>query len=185
MRRYLVPGVVVAAAVALVWLLAFGVASQGASTSIDAALAKGVRPRAPDSSMQLPVLGSTRTESLASFRGKVVVLNVFASWCPPCQTEAPILEQEQRTLGRDGGTILGVTYQDTSSDSAAFVRREHIDYPVIRDINGNFVRSLGVNGVPETFVIDRRGRIAAIRRFQLAGSWLQRTVASILSEPTT
>jgi cytochrome c biogenesis protein CcmG/thiol:disulfide interchange protein DsbE len=111
-----------------------------------------------------------------------VVLNVFASWCGPCRAEAPILDQEQKILAKHDGTIVGVTYLDNSSDSEAFVRQEHITYPVLRDVSGNFVRSFGTNGVPETFIIDRRGQIAALRRSQLVGTWLEQTVAPILSD---
>lgn len=182
MRRLLLPGLVVAAAFALLALLVFGVSSQNANTSIDSAVTRGIRPPAPSSSMALPILGSAGRESLADLRGKVVVVNVFASWCGPCRAEAPILDQEQRTLAKHGGTVLGVTYLDNSNDSEAFVRQEHITYPVIRDVSGDFVRSFGTNGVPETFVIDRNGRIAALRRYQLAGTWLARTLAPILAE---
>ena len=183
MRRLVLPGLVAIAAVALLGLLAFGVAGQGTNTSIDAALAKGVRPLAPSSRVSLPVLGSSRGERLVDFRGKVVIVNVFASWCDPCKAEAPILEREQRTLARQNATVLGVTYLDNSSDSERFVRNERIDYPVVRDVNGNFVRSFGTTGVPETFVIDRRGRVVALRRYQLDGPWLQQTVAPFLSRP--
>jgi cytochrome c biogenesis protein CcmG/thiol:disulfide interchange protein DsbE len=132
--------------------------------------------------LALPVLGSSRTQSLAGLRGKVVVLNVFASWCDPCKTEAPILEQEQRKLARQNATILGVTYLDNSSDSERFVRQQHISYPVVRDVSGNFVRSFGTTGVPETFVINRQGKIAALRRFQVDSRWLDQTLPSILKQ---
>ncbi len=182
MRRFVLPVCVVAVATALLALLAFGVANQGTSSSIDAAVKRGALPMAPSANLALPVLGSDRSESLADLRGKVVVLNVFASWCDPCRAEAPILEQEQRRLAGRNATILGVTYLDNSNDSEAFVRQQHITYPVVRDVSGDFVRSFGTTGVPETFVIDRQGRIAALRRYQLDGTWLHRTLRPILAE---
>jgi cytochrome c biogenesis protein CcmG, thiol:disulfide interchange protein DsbE len=182
MRRLVLPGLVVCAALALIALLAFGLVGEGTNTSIDAALARGIRPAVPDAAVALPRLGSPGSQSLAELRGKVVVLNVFASWCDPCKAEAPILERAQRQLIRHDGTVLGVTYLDNSSDSERFAHQEHINYPVVRDISDSFVRSFGTTGVPETFVIDRQGRIAAARRYQLTGDWLQRAVARLLDE---
>ncbi|MDQ6817070.1 MAG: TlpA family protein disulfide reductase [Actinomycetota bacterium] len=181
MRRLILPGAVVLAAASLLALLAFGVSHQGADTSIDAAVHHGHYPPAPSAHMTLPILGSARTASLADYRGRVVVLNVFASWCPPCAAEAPILEREQRSLAGDHATILGVTYLDNTSDSRQFIRQYHVTYPVLRDVSGNFVRSFGTTGMPETFVIDRQGRIEALRRFQLDGKWLAQTLPPILT----
>lgn len=181
MRRFIIPGVAVAVAAALLALLAFGVAHQGTNTSIDASVAKGHFPVVPHAGMALPILGSAAKESVSDLRGKVVVLNVFASWCDPCKAEAPILEQEQRQLLRHNATILGVTYLDNSSDSEQFVRQWHITYPVIRDVDGSFIRAFGTTGVPETFVINRQGRIQALLRSQLTGPWLARTLPSILA----
>jgi cytochrome c biogenesis protein CcmG/thiol:disulfide interchange protein DsbE len=183
MRRFVLPGLVVAAATAILALLAFGVARQGTNTSIDAAVSKGDHPTAPSLRTALPILGTAGRKSLADLRGTVVVLNVFASWCDPCKAEAPILEHEQRRLIKNGGTILGVTYLDNTNDSEQFVRQWHITYPVLRDIDGNFVRSFGTTGVPETFVIDRHGHVAALRRFQLDNRWLAQTLPAILKEP--
>ena len=103
---------------------------------------------------------------------------MFASWCDPCKAEAPILEQEQKQLARHNATILGVTYLDNSSDSEQFVRQQHITYPVVRDVSGNFVRSFGTTGVPETFVINRNGQIAALRRYQIDNQWLAADAAT-------
>jgi cytochrome c biogenesis protein CcmG/thiol:disulfide interchange protein DsbE len=182
MRRFLLPGLVVCAAVALLALLAFGVAHEGTDTSIDAAVAKGLRPNAPDATTALPLLGSTGTARLTDFRGKVVVVNVFASWCDPCKAEAPVLEQAQHQLTRRDGTVLGVTYLDNASDSQQFVRDHHITYPVVRDVSGSFVRAFGATGVPETFVIDRAGHVIALRRFQLDSRWLNQMLPRVLAE---
>ena len=185
MRRFILPGLVAVAAVALLALLAFGVGGQNAASSIDAQLARGQYPVAPSLDAKLPVLGGSGTTSLAAYHGKVVVVNVFASWCPPCKAEAPILARLQSTLKAHNGTVLGVTFQDNPSASEQFVRQEHIDYPVVRDVSGDFARSYGTFQVPETFIINRQGHVQALQRSELTSSaWLHTQVAKILSEPS-
>ena len=182
MRRFVLPGLIAVAAVALLALLTFGVSNQTDTSSIDSQVAHGQFPAIPNSHVSLPVLGSAGRESLADFRGKVVVLNVFASWCEPCASEAPLLSREQQTLARNGATLVGVTYEDNSIASEQFTRRYHITYPVLRDVSGNFVRGLGTTGVPETFVINRQGRIQALQRFPVTSQWLSRTLTPILTK---
>jgi cytochrome c biogenesis protein CcmG/thiol:disulfide interchange protein DsbE len=181
MRRFMLPGLVTAAAVALLALLTFGVSNQNDTSSIDSRVAQGHFPAAPNARQALPVLGKSGKASLADFRGKVVVLNVFASWCDPCQTEAPILAQEQPILAKHNATLVGVTYQDLSSASEQFARKYHLTYPVLRDVTGSFVRSFGTTGVPETFVINRKGQIQALRRRPVTTQWLNETLPRILA----
>ncbi|MGH2409092.1 MAG: TlpA family protein disulfide reductase [Chloroflexota bacterium] len=182
MRRFLIPGIALAAAAAFLTLLAVGVSDQGENTSIDSQIAHGHRPPAPSYSVALPVLGSSSHESLRDMRGKVVVVNIFASWCPPCVGEAPILEREQRVLRAHDATVLGVTFEDNSSDAETFVHQHHITYPIVRDASGNFANSYGSKGIPETFVIDRQGRVAAVQREPVTTAWLAKVLPPILRQ---
>lgn len=180
MRRFVIPGVIAVAAVAVLALLTFGVSSHGDTASIDALVASHKYPAAPHAHEALPVLGSNATKSLADFRGKVVVVNVFASWCTPCASEAPLLSAEQRSLVKNGATLLGVAYEDNPISSEQFAQRYHITYPVVRDVTGAFVRSFGATGVPETFVINRKGRIQALQRYPVTRQWFAQTLPPIL-----
>jgi len=147
--------------------------------SLDAQLAHGVHPLAPAALLKMPILGRTGTEDLADLRGKVVVVNVFASWCAPCAAEEPVLEQTQKQIvGRDA-TILGVTYLDTAPDAERFVTAHRITYPVLRDVGGDFARAYGASGIPETYVINRQGQVTAIRRYEITRGWLANALAAL------
>jgi cytochrome c biogenesis protein CcmG/thiol:disulfide interchange protein DsbE len=182
MRRFILPGLVTAAAVALLALLVLGVSNQNDTSSIDSQVAQGKFPPAPNAHQALPLLGKTGKASLADFRGKVVVLNVFASWCDPCRAEAPILAKEQSILAKHNATLVGVTYKDLSSATEQFDRQYHLTYPILRDVSGDFVSSFGTTGVPETFVINRKGQIQALQRFPVTTKWLNETLPRILAE---
>ena len=103
--------------------------------------------------------------SLADFRGKVVVVNVWGSWCGPCRAEAPMLAQASRELAGKGVVFLGIDSRDPSKDAAkAFVRRFDIPYPSLYDQQGAtllaFHGTLTPNSVPSTVVVDPQGRVA-------------------------
>jgi cytochrome c biogenesis protein CcmG, thiol:disulfide interchange protein DsbE len=175
------PIAVVLAAVALLALLGYGVINKGQDTTLDSAVAKGERPAAPDRTLPLVGEGAT-TRSLASYRGKVVVLNIWASWCIPCRDEAPVLQRTQERISSLGGTVLGVTYRDIEGRSQKFIREFHITYPSLRDAEGKLTHDYGATAVPETFVIDRKGRVVALSRGTVSQRWLDEHVNRALGQ---
>jgi cytochrome c biogenesis protein CcmG/thiol:disulfide interchange protein DsbE len=164
-------------ALALVGLLAYGVFSVGESTTLDDAVKSGKRPAAPARS--LPALDGG-TGSLADWRGKPVVLNFWASWCTPCADEAPALARAHAQLRKAGGTVLGVTVSDASSDSRAFERKHGVDFPSLRDVEDELGEDFGRTGVPETFVIDREGRVVAMSRGQVDDKFFREALPRVL-----
>jgi cytochrome c biogenesis protein CcmG, thiol:disulfide interchange protein DsbE len=176
-KRRLPPIIVTLAGVCLIGLLVYGVTARSASRTLDDRVAHGERPLAPDATRSLPILGGHGASSLATLRGRVVVLNFWASWCEPCQVEAPLLQRAQARLQRAGATVLGVTYLDATPDSRSFVRRFGLTYPNLRDNDGVFAHSYGTDQLPETFVIDRRGDIAAISRGEIGQPFIDRAIA--------
>ncbi len=169
---------VIVVALALLALLVYGVAKSGTGDPIATALARGERVPAPQRALAL--LDGSGRRSLADYRGKVVVLNYWASWCGPCAEEAPVLVGFQRAYAGRGVVVLGVVYDDSVAAARAFERRHGIDYPSLRDTDTRLFDDLHNRGVPETFVIDRQGRIAALRRNQVDRAWLERAVAPLL-----
>ncbi len=179
MRGRLLPIFVCLAGACLIGLLVYGVTTQGASRTLDQAVAKGQHPPAPQAGHTLPVLSGTAPgagDSLAAYRGKVVVLNFWASWCVPCQTEAPLLENAQSRLQAHHATVLGVSYLDASTDSRAFVREHHITYPNLRDTTGEFAHAYGTDQLPESFVIDRHGGVVAVSRGEIGQAFLNEAI---------
>ncbi len=177
MRRRLLPILATLAGAGVVGLLIYGVTARSASRTLDERVARHERPVAPDAARSLPRLDGHGATTLAGYRGQVVVLNFWASWCEPCQVEAPLLERAQAMLTHARGTVLGVTYLDASPDSQSFVRHYHLSYPNLRDNNGAFAHAYGTDQLPESFVIDRHGRIAAISRGELDQAFLDRAIA--------
>lgn len=182
-RRRILPILVSLAGLCLIALLAYGLTTQGSSRSLDQQLHEGHHPLAPDASRSLPILGAGGRSSLTSLRGKVVLLNFWASWCAPCQVEAPLLEKGQAQLAKHDGTVLGVTFKDASPDSEAFVKQFHLTYTNLRDNdNGDFANAYGTDQLPESFLIDRSGRIVAISRGEIEQGFVSKAIA--LAEST-
>jgi len=140
----------------LLGLLVWKIVNQEKST-IPQQVAENKHPRAP--AFDLPRLDSSGNLSLASLKGKAVVLNFWASWCAPCRDEAATLERAWGRYRRHGVVVLGVDQQDLSSDARAFAKKHGMTYPLVRDGPGHVVAKYGLTGVPETFFVNRRGKI--------------------------
>jgi cytochrome c biogenesis protein CcmG, thiol:disulfide interchange protein DsbE len=156
-------------------LLAYGLISKPADKTIDSSLAEAQAPPAPSFALEVlqrgspgPRLGRRLKAALADgelalqeLRGFPVVLNFWASWCPPCRDEAPRLEDRWRASRDNGVVFLGLDMQDLTGDAREFIREFRISYPNVRDPGDEVARDWGVTGLPETFFLSARGRVVA------------------------
>jgi cytochrome c biogenesis protein CcmG, thiol:disulfide interchange protein DsbE len=124
-------------------------------------LAAGKTPTAPG--FTLPRLNGDGELSLASLRGKAVVVNFWASWCKPCEEEAPLLERAWRRYRSQGLVVVGVDAQDFGRDARRFARKNGMSYPLVRDGPGETLSDYGVVGFPETFFVNREGKLVGER----------------------
>ncbi len=166
-RRTVAAAVGGAVVLGVLLLLVVGLANKDAiGTSIQDALAAGDRPDAPSITLPVLVAGdgigpAGARVSTDDLRGKTVVLNFWASWCEPCEAEAPVLEAvARRYRGEADVVVLGVDVQDLRGEALEFVRRNGITYPTLRDGEDGAKNAYQVPALPETFVIDPDGRIA-------------------------
>ncbi len=110
--------------------------------------------RVPDFSAEL--LGGAGTLALGDLRGKPVVVNFWASWCAPCEDEAPLFKRAHEIYG-DRVSFLGVDIKDARSDALDFVAEFGLDYPSVRDETQEIYAAYGLTGQPETFFVDADG----------------------------
>jgi thiol-disulfide isomerase/thioredoxin len=136
-------------------------------------------PRIGSDAPQFTITDSQRTVSLNQFQGKPVVLNFWATWCPPCIQEMPSLVQLQKQLG-DKVTILAVSEDDDDNAYKQFVRDHNVDLLTVRDTRQNTNGLYGTTGFPETFVIDRNGKIA--RKFIGPQEWTSPEIVDYLKK---
>jgi cytochrome c biogenesis protein CcmG, thiol:disulfide interchange protein DsbE len=156
--RYVAQGVAIGLVALLFILLAWSLLHDEGGDLMQQAN-RGDRPAAPD--FTLDRLDRDGRLQLSSLRGKAVVLNVWASWCGPCKEEAPYLEQVwQQNRARDL-VVVGLDAKDFRADARRFADRYELSFPLVYDGPGNAIDGYGVTGFPETFVIDRDGKVVA------------------------
>lgn len=172
-RRW--PLVVVGVILALIagWALVAARSLGGDPTVVRSAL---IGKQAPE--FALPALGGGQID-LASYRGEVLVVNFWASWCAPCREEAPELQAfAERWSGRDV-SLLGIVYNDAESDAVDFRDRFGLTYPQALDSDGRTAIDFGVFGIPETYVIDRDGTVMAKLIGAVDATTLDEVVAAV------
>ena len=159
--KFFLQAAAVAVVALLLGLLTREVVAEGKVRSLAAAVEAGESPPAP--SFELPLLDGKGELSLASLRGKAVVINFWASWCEPCKEEAPRLEAAWRRHRDRGVVVVGLDAQDFKSDARRFVERYGLTYPIVHDRNGSTLGRFGVTGFPETWFVGRNGRLVGER----------------------
>jgi cytochrome c biogenesis protein CcmG, thiol:disulfide interchange protein DsbE len=123
------------------------------------------------------------TLSSSELRGAPVVINFWASWCDPCNQEAPDLEATWKQYQARGVRVVGVDYEDQPADAQAFVSKYGITYPSVVDRGGELATAFGVRGVPETFFIDAQFHFFAIGQGTEQGNRFGTRILGAVSRP--
>lgn len=159
------------AVLAVIGLLGFGLLSKGRASI-------AVGDPVPDKT--LPYVEGGGEGSIADYRGRWVLVNLWASWCDPCRAEAPVLEEFSKD--HPGTTVLGINVQDNSDDAVAFVREHQLTYPQLRSVGDERTEAFGSTGVPENFLVDPTGHLALIWRGVVDREFLDEQVAPLVEE---
>ncbi|MBC7542467.1 MAG: TlpA family protein disulfide reductase [Candidatus Sericytochromatia bacterium] len=173
---WMVPGGFIAA-VGLAWWLGL-VPSLGGETAYPSAAEQVV---APD--FDRPTVDGVGRVRTADWRGKIVLVNVWATWCPPCRWEIPALASVYRTYRDQGLAVVGVSIDSDGPEKVnAFVQEHAVPYPVVMGDAGLIAAFGGVRAVPTSFLLDRQGRIVKKYVGLLPGPRLERDVNALLAQ---
>jgi peroxiredoxin len=152
-------------------------ANQGSSSDSRLAMPASQMEAAPD--FTLKTLDG-RTVSLGDYQGQVVLLNTWATWCPPCRAEMPDLEAYYRQHRGDGFVVLAVNSQESPDTVAAFLEEQDFTFPVLLDPDGLVIKDYAVYGLPTSVFIDRDGMLRGVWSGQLSPARLKELVDPLL-----
>lgn len=124
-----------------------------------------------------------RTVTLSQLRGQVVIINFWASWCPPCREEAAYLEQTWRKYQGKGAVFIGVDWVDTEKEALAYIKEFDITYLNGPDLGTRIAQAYRIQGVPETFYVDKTGRLRGVHIGPLSSPELDNKIDELLNEP--
>jgi len=123
-----------------------------------------------------------RTVALSQLRGQVVIVNFWASWCPPCREEAAYLERTWRKYQGKGVMFIGVDWVDTEKEALAYIDEFDITYLNGPDIGTRIAQAYRIQGVPETFYVDKTGRLRGVHIGPLKAPQLDDKIEELLNE---
>jgi cytochrome c biogenesis protein CcmG, thiol:disulfide interchange protein DsbE len=137
-------------------------------------------PRIGTSAPDFIVQDTDRKVELRDFRGKIVVLNFWATWCPPCVEEMPSLVQLEQRMSNKGVTVVGVSVDVDADAYHKFLKDYKVDFLTVRDPDQKAARLYGTFKYPETYIIDRKGIVQ--RKFIGAVDWSQPEIVDFLTK---
>ena len=123
-----------------------------------------------------------RTATLNQLRGQVVIVNFWASWCPPCREEAAYLEETWRKYQDQGVVFIGVDWVDTEKEALAYIREFDITYINGPDIGTRIAQTYNIQGVPETFFVAKNGELRGVHIGPLKSPQLDEKIEDLLGE---
>ena len=163
--------IAVLGAVAFVALLAFGLIAKGGPEI-------AIGEPAPDAPVER--LDGSGETSLADYRGQWVLVNFWASWCKPCQDEAPAIEKFSRENEGDV-VVIGMDTEDLSGDALDFAEEFEVTYELLHDGSGDRKDAFGIFALPETFLVDPDGNLALIQRGTVDEEFLDQQVLPLIA----
>jgi peroxiredoxin len=173
----------------LTWLLAFAAVAVAAIVLVPLFFAPGSRPAGPAglAGEAVPVFALQDERgnhvSLDAYRGKVVVMNLWASWCPPCRAEMPDLQRLSAAYAGRGVAVVGVNEGESAQRATEFAHSLGIEFPIWLDTQQQYGRVLAALGMPTTTILDRRGFVASAFDGPLTYDEMQKAVAGPLGRP--
>ena len=138
--------------------------------------------QAPDFTLPLFDMFEEEQISLTDLRGQVVVINFWASWCVECYKEAELLEQAWQDYKNQGVMFIGVDHLDTEKEALKYMAQYGITYPSGPDMGDKISQAYGITGVPETFFIDKDGKIAHVQIGPIEQPALYRILDSLVAQ---
>ncbi len=124
-----------------------------------------------------------RTVALGDLRGQVVIINFWASWCPPCREEAAYLEETWRKYQDQGVVFIGVDYVDTEKEALAYIEEFDITYLNGPDVATRISQAYNIQGVPETFFVAKNGELRGVHIGPMQSPQLDEKIEELLAEP--